>query len=122
MRVAVDVLGPSEEPRMHVHDDQVLVMLLQPGSIAGGLCPSELTDINYDAGEMILCHCRVDHWIRTDGVALLSLGISDAMLTAASNGVHGVELSYQPTLVDPPLHAFSPALNAERIAGFPSGP
>jgi len=122
MRVTVDVHGPSEEPRMLVHDDQVLVMLLQPGSIAGGLRPSELTDINYATGEMILCHRRVEHWIRTDGVALLSLGISDAMLTAASNGVHGVELAHQPKLVDARLHALVTAVNAERIAGFPSGP
>jgi AraC family transcriptional regulator len=122
MRVAVDVLGPMEEPRMLVHDDQFLVMLLRPCSIAGGLHPSELTNINYDAGEMILCHRRVEHWIRTDGVALLSLGISDPMLTAASNGVHGVELSYQPKLVDPRLRALVTAVNAERIAGFPSGP
>ena len=122
MRVAVDVLGPTEEPRMLVHDDQVLAMLLRPGSIAGGLRPSELTNINYDAGEMILCHRRVEHWIRTDGVALLSLGISDAMLTAASNGVHGVELAHQPKLVDARLHALVTAVNAERIAGFPSGP
>jgi AraC family transcriptional regulator len=122
MRVAVDVLGPIEEPRMLVHHDQVLVTLLRPGSIEGGLRPSELTNINYDAGEMILCHRRVEHWIRTDGVALLSLGISDPMLTAASNGVHGVELSYQPKLVDPRLRALVTAVNAERIAGFPSGP
>jgi AraC family transcriptional regulator len=122
MRVTVDVHGPSEEPRMLVHDDQVLVMLLQPGSIAGGLRASELTDINYATGEMILCHRRVEHWIRTNGVALLSLGISDAMLTAASNGVHGVELSHQPKLVDARMHALVTAVNAERIAGFPSGP
>src|SRR5215470_6072629 len=122
MKVAVDVLGPMEEPRMLLHDDQVLAMLLRPGSIAGGLRPSELTNINYGAGEMILCHRRVEHWIRTDGVALLSLGISDAMLTAASNGAYGVELAHQPKLVDARLHALVTAVNAERIAGFPSGP
>lgn len=122
MRIAADVLGPMEEPRMLVHDDQVLVMLLRPGSIAAGLRLSELTNIKYDAGEMILCHRRVEHWIRTDGVSLLSLGISDPMLTAASNGVRGVELSYQPKLVDPRLGALVTAVNEERIAGFPSGP
>jgi AraC family transcriptional regulator len=52
----------------------------------------------------------------------LSVGISDAALTAAADGTSGeVELRRADNLVDARLAALVEAVNAERIAGFPSG-
>ena len=36
MKVAVNVLGSAKEPRMHVHHEQILATLLQPGSVEVG--------------------------------------------------------------------------------------
>ena len=52
----------------------------------------------------------------------LTLAISDAALTAACDGVDGkVELRPHWKLQDARLGALAAAVNAERIAGFPSG-
>ena len=122
MRVAVDVLGPVKEPYMLMHDEQVLVTLLSAGSIAGGLRPSDMTSVTYDAGEMILCHRHVEHWVQASGVRVMYLAVSDATLRGASGGIDDdVELLYQPKLVDARLGALVAAVNEERMAGFPGG-
>jgi AraC family transcriptional regulator len=52
----------------------------------------------------------------------LQIGISDAALTAASDGANGeVELRAYRKFADPRLGALVAAVNAERVAGFPSG-
>jgi AraC family transcriptional regulator len=87
-----------------------------------GLRRSEITKFNYDAGEMILCHRHADYWIRSDDAHRLTLRISDTALTAACDGINGeVELRGTAKLVDPRVGALVAAVNAERIAGFPSG-
>jgi len=53
----------------------------------------------------------------------LILGISDATLMASSDGISSdVELRHQCRLVDSRVRGLVAAVNAERIAGFPSGP
>jgi AraC family transcriptional regulator len=52
----------------------------------------------------------------------LSVGISDAALAAACDGTRGdVELRRVENLVDARVGALAAAVNAERVAGFPSG-
>jgi AraC family transcriptional regulator len=52
----------------------------------------------------------------------LSVGISDAALAAACDGTRGdVELCRVESLVDARVGALAAAVNAERVAGFPSG-
>ena len=122
MRVAFQVLGSSREPHMRVYREQMLAMLLHPCSIEMGWRRSELTRFDYGAGEIMLPRRHVETWARTDSLQYLSVGISDAALRAACDGMASeVELSSAPKLEDARVGALVAAVNAERIAGFPNG-
>jgi AraC family transcriptional regulator len=122
MRVEVHLLKSIAEPQIWIQHVQLLAMILRPGSIEVGLRRSEMTKLTYGAGEMFLCHRHLAKWIRTDDLHFLSLEISDSALTAACDGINGaVELRHMSKLVDARLSALVAAVNAERIAGFPSG-
>ena len=122
MRVAVDELVPVREPEMRVQHEQILTMFLRPGSIELGFRRSQMATLKYDAGEMSLCHRHVESWIRTDEPHLLSLAISDTALRAACEEASAdPELPGVARLVDARIGALVGAVNAERIAGFPSG-
>lgn len=122
MRVAVEALGSSREPHLRVYPEQMLAMLLEPGSIEMGWRRSDLTRFDYSAGEIILSRRNGGTWTRSDGLRYLSIGISDAALRAASNGMYGdMELQSAPKLEDARVSALVAAVNAERLAGFPGG-
>jgi AraC family transcriptional regulator len=122
MRVAVNELGPIREPQMRVQHEQILGMFLRPGSIELGFRRSEMAKLTYDTGGMFLCHRHVERWIRTDEPHFLSLAISETALRAACDEISAeVELRGVAQLVDPRVSALVAAVNAERIAGFPSG-
>src|SRR5215469_1355096 len=122
MRVSVEALGSSREPQPRVYPEQMLAMLLEPGSIEMGWRPSELTRFDYRAGEIILSRRHAETWARTDSLHYLSVAISDAALRAACDGIASdLELPGAPKLEDARVLALVAALNAERIAGFPSG-
>jgi AraC family transcriptional regulator len=105
-----------------MNHEQILVMLLRPGAIEMGWRRSELKRFAYDAGEVILARRHVETWARTDGVVYLLVAISDAALSAACDGqAREIELRSTPKLVDARVGALIAAVNAERIAGFPSG-
>ena len=122
MRVELTAPESVTEPRISVLHQQVLAMILQPGSIEVGLRRSEMTKVAYDAGEMALCPRHVEQWVGAIDIGRLSLAISDAALMATCDGMSSeVELHPQRKLVDPRVGALVAAVNAERIAGFPSG-
>ena len=122
MRVSVEALEPGREPHMRVYREQMLAMLLEPGSIEMGWRRSELTRFDYGPGEIILARRHVETWVRTEGLHYLSLGISDAVLRTVCDGTASeVELRNAPKLEDKRVVALVAAVNAERIAGFPSG-
>ena len=54
MRVAVEILRSTREPRRQVQHEQILAMLLRLGTIELGLRHSEMARFNYGTGEMIL--------------------------------------------------------------------
>jgi AraC family transcriptional regulator len=71
---------------------------------------------------MSLIPRHLEKWVRNEDLHYLSIAISDAALTAASDGTSGeVELRRTDNLFDARLGALVEAVNAERIAGFPSG-
>ena len=122
MRVSVEALGPGREPHRRVYREQMLAMLLEPGSAEMGWRRSELTRFDYGAGEIILARRHVETWVRTEGLHYLSLGISDAVLRTVCDGTASeIELRNAPKLEDKRVVALVAAVNAERIAGFPSG-
>jgi AraC family transcriptional regulator len=122
MKVEVHVPGALGEPRIWVRHEQALGMALQPGSIEVGSRRSEMSRKPYNAGEIFLYYRHVERWIRSDDLHYLSIVISDAALTAACDGINGeVELQPIGKLMDARVGALTAAVNAERIAGFPSG-
>jgi AraC family transcriptional regulator len=122
MRVSVEALGPAREPQMRVYRQQMLAMVLQPGWVEVGWQRSQLTRHDYVAGEVILPRRHVQTWARTDTLHYLSIGIADAVLRAVCDGTaSAVELRDAPKLDDRRLVGLVAAVNAERIAGFPSG-
>ena len=122
MRVELNVPESVTEPRMWVKHQSVLAMALGPGYIELGLRRSEMTRLTFGAGEMSLIPRHLEKWFRNEDLHSLCIAISDAALTAASDGPSGeVELRRVDNLVDGRLGALVAAVNAERIAGFPSG-
>jgi AraC family transcriptional regulator len=117
MRVVESVIKSEGEPRISVQREQVLAMMLQPGSYQSGLRRSELTRHECYAGQLILCHRDVEVWIRRVELHVLNIVVSDAVLTGAND----VELRHSDNVVDSRVAGLVGALNAERVAGFPSG-
>src|SRR5260370_21743666 len=71
---------------------------------------------------MSMIHSHSKKWFRNEDLHGLCIAISDVALTAASGGTSGeVELRRVDNLVDARLGELVEAVNAERIAGFPSG-
>ncbi|MCU1338023.1 MAG: AraC family transcriptional regulator [Bryobacterales bacterium] len=122
MRVELNVPESVREPRMWVKHQPVLAMALRTGSIEIGLRRSEMRRFTYDTGEMSLIPRHLEKWFRNEDLHGLCIAMSDAALTAASAGTSGeVELRKVDNLVDARLGALVESINAERIAGFPSG-
>jgi len=107
---------------MRVNHEHILAMVLQPASIEIGWRRSALTRFAYGAGEIILASRHVETWARTDDLHYLAVTISDRALRSASDGMASeVEVPSAPKLEDARVGALVAAVNAERIAGFPSG-
>jgi len=122
MMVELNVPGPFTEPRLWVKHQAVLAIALRRGSIEVGLRRSEMARRTYDAGEMSLVPRHSEKWFRNEDLHSLCIAISDAALTAASDVTSDeIELRRVDKLVDARLGALVEAVNAERIAGFPSG-
>jgi len=124
MRVELNVPESVTEPRRWVQHQPVLIMALRTGSAEIGLRRSEMMRFTFGAGEMCLVPRHFETWVRTNDLhyLYLSVGISDAALEAACDGTGGdVELRRVESLVDARVGALAAAVNAERVAGFPSG-
>jgi AraC family transcriptional regulator len=124
MRVVVNVLKSGTEPGVAVLHQSALMMALRTGSIEVGSRRSEMTRSTFGVGEMCLVPRHVETWLRTDDMhySYLSVDISNAALEAACDGTRGdVELRRVGKLVDTRVSALAAAVNAERVAGFPSG-
>jgi len=122
MRVAVDVFTPVGGPYVQVQDEHVLGMMLRAGFIEVGLQRSTMRREAFQAGEMGFFPRRMERWVGTGHQERLLLAISDAALRTAREGIRGaVELGHWCKMVDVRLAALVKAVDAERIAGFPSG-
>ena len=122
MRVTFEIRGSVEEPYLRVHQENVLGMVLRPGSMEVGLRRSALKRVTFEAGEMGLCTPYLEQWIGSADMEHLTVSVSDAALMAAHDGASGVlELRPQCKVVDARLGALVAAVNAERIAHFPNG-
>jgi len=112
----------AAEPRMWVAYEQHLAMALSPGWIEVGQRYSEMKKTNFGTGEMAVCPRHGKVWLGAHCTERLVLTISDRALRAANDGIRGdVELRVVNRIVDSRLGALMAAVNAERVAGFPSG-
>jgi AraC family transcriptional regulator len=120
--VRVELNVPESEPRMWVKHQPVLALALRPGCVEIGLRRSEMMRLTFGAGEMSLVPRHFEKWFRNEDLHGLSVAISNAAVTTAADGTSGeVELRKVDKLVDARLSALVESVNAERIAGFPSG-
>ncbi len=123
-RLTLDTHAPESagEPRIWVEHRQVLALALRRGSIDVGVRRAEMRRSTYEAGGMRLLSRHLEKWVRIDDLEILSIGISDTALTAASARTDGeVELRSVDHIVDARISGLAAAVNAERVAGFPSG-
>ena len=124
MRVEVNVLEFAKDPGFSLQHQPALMMALRTGSLEVGSRRSEMMRFTFGVGEMCLVPRHVETWLRTDELhySYLSVGVSDAALAAACDGTKDdVELCRVGKLVDARVGALAATVNAERIAGFPSG-
>jgi AraC family transcriptional regulator len=124
MRVEVNVLEFAKDPGVSLQHQPALMMALRTRSLEVGSRRSEMMRFTFGVGEMCLVPRHVETWLRTDELhySYLSVGISDAALAAACDGTKDeVELCRVGKLVDARVGALAATVNAERIAGFPSG-
>jgi AraC family transcriptional regulator len=123
MRVEVNVIESDTDPGLSVQHQPALMMALRTGSLEVGSRRSEMMRFTFGVGEMCLVPRHVETWLRTDELlySYLSVGISDAALAAACDETKDdVELCRVGKLVDARVGALAAAVNAERVAGFPS--
>jgi AraC family transcriptional regulator len=107
------------EPRFWSRPEQVLAMVLRPGSIEMGVRRTALTEFRYVAGELIMPDRHEGKWVGVMNAPYLQLSISDEALTAASDGK--AELRMYRKFADPRLRALIAGVHAETVAGFPNG-
>src|SRR6516165_11952741 len=120
MRVAVDVY--VGEPCLQVQDDHFLGMMLRTGVIEVGSQRSAMRRVTFQAGEIGFAPRLMKQWVGNGHQERLRLTVSDAALAAAREGIRGaVELGHWCKMGDVRLAALVKAVDAERIAGFPSG-
>lgn len=122
MRAELNLPESVSEPRLWAEHQEVLAMVLRPGSVEWGSLRSALQRVDYSAGELGICRRHEGEWVGVIEVTSLTLSISDAALAASHDGISGeVELRPQRKFVDARLRALVAAVNAERVAGFPNG-
>ena len=122
MRVEIHSPESATEPRFWTERQPVLAMALGPGSIEIGLHRSKMKRFTYSTGEIRLSSHHLEKWFRTDDLHVVTIAISETALVAAADQTPGkVELRGSDNLVDPRVGALAAAVNAERVAGFPSG-
>ena len=107
---------------MRVQNEHVLAMMLRNGAIQVGARRSTMQHVTFQAGDIGFFPRHSERWVGSGNQERLLLGISDAALGAAREGIRGtVELGHKCKMVDVRLAALVKAVNAARIAGFPSG-
>jgi AraC family transcriptional regulator len=124
MKVAVNVLAATLEPQIYFHREQVLAMMLGPVCLEVGSHWSEMRRLECYCNQIMLLEGKADLWIRThtDGLQLLEISISADVLGPEDSQISGdVKLPSLHDITDPRIRALVNAVNAERLAGFPSG-
>src|SRR6202790_3157885 len=124
MRVEVTVLEFAKDPGFSLQHQPALIMALRTGSLEVGSRRSEMMRFTFGVGEMCLVPRHVETWLRTDELhySYLSVGISDDALAAACDGTtDDGELCRVGMFVGALVLPLAAIVNAERIAGFPSG-
>src|SRR5215471_13030795 len=122
MRVEFFPCDSVREPRYWVRHEEGLAMMLGPGSIEWGSKRSSMERVDYAAGDLGMCPHHEQKWVGLMNTPHLQLIISDEVLMAASErNSSEVGLRAYGKFADPRLSALVAAVNAERVAGFPSG-
>jgi AraC family transcriptional regulator len=122
MKVELRAPESVTEPRLWVRHEQGLAIVLRPGSIEWGSQRSAMERVDYAAGDLGMCPRHEGRWVGLMSALHLQITISDTALMATLDEANGeVELHSYRKFTDSRLGALASAVNAEMIAGFPSG-
>jgi AraC family transcriptional regulator len=122
MEVATDALGPVREPYLEVHDTYGLGMSLRSGFVDLGRRRADLKRVTFDPGDVHLCIAHSEEWLGSADLDLVIVTISEAALTGAGDAASvAMDPLMDRHLRDARMGALISAVNAERMAGFPSG-
>ena len=122
MKVEVEVLRRVKQPYHWVNEEHALSLQLRAGSIEAGVERCTMTLLTFEEGEMGLCPRHLERWVGPGDMEHLVLRIASCALQAATDGASGqLESRHELRLQDKRLAALATAVNAERMAGFPSG-
>jgi hypothetical protein len=122
MKVTVDVFRSTGEPQLQVLKENVLGMMLSPGSIEVGLRPSKMRRVTFQSGEMGLLPRHLERWVGKGFQERLLLSFSEFALMGACDGAGGaMGLGHQCRVADARVASLVAAVNAERVAGLPTG-
>jgi AraC family transcriptional regulator len=120
---SIQLLKLGAAPMEDMHDNQRIVMMLQPGTVEVSTGRTSVERFNYKAGDVALCRRHIVSSVRSeDNIQVFSFEISDLFLGEAAGKItEEIQLQSIPNLDDLRLRALMMAANAERVAGFPSG-
>jgi len=102
-------------------NEQLVVMMLKPGGFDFGFRSTSITRLSYQTNAVFLAPRHRPIWVRGIEPDYMTITISDAMLSSASENPTVVELQCRKVVKDERVRALMMAINAERLAGFPSG-
>ncbi len=102
--------------------EQFIGMFLGEGEFDFGLKRSQIARLSYAPGDMFIFPRYRPMFLRGIGANYMLVGISDEALKSHDDRDIEVRIRCQKHLNDKRIQGLIMALNAERLAGFPSGP
>jgi AraC family transcriptional regulator len=102
--------------------DQTISLVLEPSCIDFGFAPKSIGRFNYDTNDVFLFPRHRRMLLRPINWNVMTIIISDEALSAAvGKETHGSRVQCAKYLRDDRISALMIAVNADRLAGFPSG-
>jgi len=122
MRVEFFPPDSVTEPRYWLRHEEGLAMMLGPGLIEWGSKRSSMERVDFAANDLGMCPHHEEKWVGLMNTPHLQLIVSgEALIAASERQSSEVGLRGFRKFADPRLGALVTAVNAERVAGFPSG-
>ncbi len=118
----LDIKRNDAEPVLMEKAEQFVGMFLDAGELDFGLKRSRIVRHIYEPGDLFIFPRHRPMFLRGIGANFMLVGISDAALKFHDDRDVEIRVRCQEHLDDRRIQGLMMALNAEKQAGFPSGP